>query len=792
MFEAAAGTLNKEDVIADGSTTDNDTLNVVLNSSQITASATTLTPTISGIENINVELDSFTGTATSFNATSVSGSTITLSSKKAGFDGKAGVLAAAGNNVTAGAGVQELTVAGLTTGVINAGTAKKAVDIKIDEGKVSSANLTVNGDVKSLTVKATTTAAGLKAVNITATEASVLTSNDSTGAAQAVYGAAATTTFNLTGDITLKGKGATALTGIIAKNAGTGTIKAEITDTTAADLSKAQISEVILADAYAGALTLQEGVKVTAKGALADNANFINGAEFAAQKQGSALSIDLGGASIGATTVTGFQNTTINIKQDLTAGEITKVSGDVTGEMGVAFVGKGNVTAAATTMNSLDASGITGGLIYVAADTNKTTIKGGAGANSITTGATGEISYVGQAGGDKIVAGTIGGTLAVETGAGKDTLEINAFTGGKILANLGAGDDSVKIKGTTVTGLISIDGGAGNDVLTLDNSTAVIDLSGAQAGSKIEGFETLKLYTGDTANPTNKLFTLGAFALDGANMKIVSDLGKTTGSPATDNYEILVKELDAASQGVTLDMSGLTFDMTKPFAKLNVETAGGNDVITVANLDVNMTSLVNTGAGNDTIIVGGGMGKTSILVEGGNNSIDLSQATSAQNAIHFHTTATGTTSITGWNNMTKLSFEGMDQDAKFESFASTAQVLATDTAYFVNTKGEAGAFTMNGTAAITDFNSKAQVAAYLGEHFNGTDYETGPVKTTFVLNNENDSHSYIYTFDGSKGDVANDIEVAELTLIGVIDYGANMVMSSSFDNSVTTTDDFTI
>lgn len=738
-----------------------------------------LQPTISGIENINVNIDAFAGTATTFDATNVSGSTITLSSKKAGFDGQAGVDNAGANNVTAGTGIKDLTVAALSTGKVNTGSAT-TVDVQVDDAKTLTANLTVNGDVDSL-VTSTVGAANLKTVNITATEESVLT----TKAGSNLFGAAATTTFNLDGDITLKGAGAE-LTGILAKNVGTGTVKAEISNTVTADLSKAEISEVILATGYDGTLTLLEGASVTAKGTLSAGAlTIVNGAEFAAQTQGSAITVDLAGATIGATTITDFANTTINITQDVTVGAITGTKTKLTGDMSVAFAGAGDVTAAAAVgISTLDASAIDGDLTYATAAGNKITVKGGAGANQISAHTNAEVTYVGQNGGDTIDAGTTTGILSVETGSGKDTLSITALTSGKILANLGAGDDLVKIGAAaaalTPTGTIILDGGAGSDTLRIDNTNGANVLSGAAAGSSVTGFETLQLLNATGA--ANKLFTLGAYVLDGASMSVESYTGTTT-TPTASNYDILVNEA-AATKAVSVDLSGLTFSALKPITALDVTTGTGADTVIGANLSSGMTSIIDTNAGNDTVVVGSGAGVTKVNIEAGNNTIDLSSATAA-NVLHFDSTATGTTTINGWKAVTKLDFTGLGVTGVAagvtESVTSAdTNALVTDTVYFINTTGKAANFTLEGTSVVTDFTSVNQVSAYLNEHF---DVNAAAATDTniFILNDTNTgvNKSYIYSFADTATNTG-EVDAAELTLVGIVNNAGTALNTSNY------------
>ena len=136
---ATTATMQSGDVVSDASTTDNDTMNITLSA----ASATT--QTITNVENINVELDYFTGTAADFDATNVTGATITIGSSKLGFNGTTGVANAGANTVVAGANVDTLTVTGLNNGAVDTGSAET---VNVDASATTKdVTITVNGDL---------------------------------------------------------------------------------------------------------------------------------------------------------------------------------------------------------------------------------------------------------------------------------------------------------------------------------------------------------------------------------------------------------------------------------------------------------------------------------------------------------------------------------------------------------------------------------------------------------------------------------------------------------------------
>jgi len=137
LVEGEVGTLANTDIIIDGSTTDNDTMNVTIDEDD-------LAPTVDNVENINLELDVFNGADATFDASNVSGATTTLDSAKLGYDGEAEVSGAGTNNVTAGSNVDTLTITGLTTGTVNTGGADT---VSVTGSATRTSNVTINGDI---------------------------------------------------------------------------------------------------------------------------------------------------------------------------------------------------------------------------------------------------------------------------------------------------------------------------------------------------------------------------------------------------------------------------------------------------------------------------------------------------------------------------------------------------------------------------------------------------------------------------------------------------------------------
>jgi S-layer protein len=159
-------------------------------------------------------------------------------------------------------------------------------------------------------------------------------------------------------------------------------------------------------------------------------------------------------------------------------------------------------TLTGTKLTTIDASGVTAGLVSFTTDalTTAATIKGGAAANTIVaSAATKAVTYTGQdkvdtitinnalnnvvdtaAGNDVIVTGS--GADTINAGAGDDTITSGA---GVDTINAGAGNDTI----TSGTGLDAITGGAGNDtfILTLNaNGTTYASIKDIAAGDIIQ------------------------------------------------------------------------------------------------------------------------------------------------------------------------------------------------------------------------------------------------------------------------------------------------------------------
>ncbi|MBQ8963249.1 MAG: hypothetical protein IJ089_05575 [Clostridia bacterium] len=149
-------------------------------------------------------------------------------------------------------------------------------------------------------------------------------------------------------------------------------------------------------------------------------------------------------------------------------------------------------------------------------------IQTGAGNDSVTATANGgSVTVVTGAGDDSVTAKVNGGSAGIRTGEGNDT--VNATFGGndapvRMDIDTGSGDDAVKLTDDANQGTVSIVTGAGDDSVEVDAHTAGNGGIGVDTGA---GDDTVTLNnTGSAPNPIGKLtVSLGA-GNDTANVDV--------------------------------------------------------------------------------------------------------------------------------------------------------------------------------------------------------------------------------------------------------------------------------
>jgi Ca2+-binding RTX toxin-like protein len=127
LITGALNTLSADDRISDGSTTDNDVMNVTLNRA--------VAMDVTNIENININWDGFA--SPTFDLDDVDGATVTITSARTGYLGNATFDNTGNNSIAAGAGVVgTLTVDAIEDASVTA-TVARTIDINNADGAIT-------------------------------------------------------------------------------------------------------------------------------------------------------------------------------------------------------------------------------------------------------------------------------------------------------------------------------------------------------------------------------------------------------------------------------------------------------------------------------------------------------------------------------------------------------------------------------------------------------------------------------------------------------------------------------
>lgn len=591
-----SATLQAADTIIDQSSTDSDVLNLTLTAQNNAAR-------ISGIENINVNWDAF-GDA-GFDATNVTGATVTLSSAKVGYLGNATVTAAGANTIVAGSGMKgNLTVNGVTTSTVNAGAAK-TVTVAGSVATTDSVTVTAGADTTTVTVAATvetanvtagakTTAVTTNAVTATidataAAKDAAITVNGTAGntdVATVKIGNDAAVTTTLTGAekltldvadgkvVTVATVAATADT-VEVQGAGAVTVKGTATNLTLDTITKSNTGALTVAISDAAAtgtidtakfgadlVTLTAGVApvIVAKtgqsfevAASAGTSKIEVGV--ATDTAADALSVKLTSAAyaeVKNTAATDAETLTITAAAaqaasptvtDLTIADLIAGADNQVILKGTNDVELTLVTSAKT----IDASALNGELkvVNTANTVADLTIAGATGKNDVTFDPTAltKGAFIGQSADDKVAFGTIlaAATVTAVTGDGKDTVTVDATN---ITSAAG--------------GAVSIETGAGDDTVNL---TSIVTTTGTIALQFGDGADTLKLAANSDVTAANLTFTgLEKLVVNTDALFTGAQLtGKTlTVEGTTANAVDIITVTATTATGETIDLSGLT------------------------------------------------------------------------------------------------------------------------------------------------------------------------------------------------------------------------------------------
>jgi Ca2+-binding RTX toxin-like protein len=198
------------------------------------------------------------------------------------------------------------------------------------------------------------------------------------------------------------------------------------------------------------------------------------------------------------------------------------------------------------------------------------------------------VSVLGTAGGDAIaVAGsTVSGLAVTLSLAAVETLQIDAA----------GGDDTITATGESVTGALSLIGGAGSDAITVQQPLVAGSIAVDGGGGDADSLRVV------TAGIDNDL------SLDGDSVHIaggasisyddVDSLRIETGSGSAN---VATADTHAGSTTIVMGEQGDTLNVTTTTGALTVEMGGGNDTAVIAAIGA--TASVDLGDGDDSVAV---------------------------------------------------------------------------------------------------------------------------------------------------------------------------------------------
>jgi hypothetical protein len=270
-----------------------------------------------------------------------------------------------------------------------------------------------------------------------------------------------------------------------------------------------------------------------------------------------------------AVTVNGYETVTLD-SSTATAKTIAAltVNGDPDGA-GTNTAATLNLTGAASLTHSgvvtlgvaagagtIDATAMTGAYVQSGASIGASTIKGGAGADTLYGSAAVATTIEGGAGVDTIYGGSAIDTIS--GGAGNDQI---FGTAGNDVLNGNDGNDDFEMASAELTSTVTIDGGAGTDSITIDNFIAMVDVD----FTLVSNVETL------TSAATGLIATLGAEAM-GSGLTTVT-LAGTNGTGMTESVTVAKAFTNALTVNLdALDAGGGTDDKNTVDASASTAT----------------------------------------------------------------------------------------------------------------------------------------------------------------------------------------------------------------------------
>ena len=614
------------DILVDGSSTDNDTLTITATA----AIANTDFTVVSGIENINVDWNSFAAAVVSMQ--DMRSTTLTISSSKVGYLGNATINDVDTNTVVFGTNVDgTLDVNDVTNGSVTAteggaltvdgtGTAADDEAVSVTGGRTITVGATNPFIATTVTADSTT-------VTISAAgqgEDSTITITDGAATTQITADTAQTVVINSTNAATIIAKGdtgggsdssltvsATAADDIELVGAG-GTDTAVVTTNESVvtlDLDTGLIESITLNVADGAEVTLETGAEldeltVASAGSvtLVADSGDLDGHTVTNSTAGLVVDLTSSGADdLDTVSATSFNLVTSSAHALIFAKTVTvNVDGDVDVNAAQVFDGTGAVATTGTI--TLNIAGDQGTI---------TTTDFGSTVINASYDADGEATDTDD---DMITFGTLDPESDLTLVADADTIitSIAAATDDVILSVAG----TLEVTGV-VAGTLDLSGTTGATDIT-DSGDADFTVVGGQAANDITFAATTNnvVYTGSTAVDAITLATT-----DGAATLSLSD-GNNTVNAATLVGGTLVVVSGSGNDSVTLGAA-----MT--IAEATLELGAGNNTVTLSDAAGVGNLTIVTGDGNDTIVLADTFDAAeswSFTLGGGTNTLDLSNA----------------------------------------------------------------------------------------------------------------------------------------------------------------------
>lgn len=740
-------TYDAGDVIVGGS--GSDTLNIAASANN------TQTATVTGVEAVNFNAQSFTDLV--YNAAGVvgSGTTITFNNTQpSGATGGAvsnvtsGATVVAGSQVT-GSFAVDLDSANGASVAVNAGSAGTitVTDVGSAGAEVTSAKvgttatpvmITVDGDGDTSTAgtandAATISAQGVVTLETAASDQVEMLTLGGNGQA-ATYNLDATgdapemVTFTGSQDVTLVGAAAQFATETATDSTTAGTTTLKINDGAAANLEKIGSDVIEIADEAAGAATYNVADNASLKlstedlttgGALTLDSTVTTNTDTAETLN---LEIDdLADSAANGIDVADFETVNLTVSDaSSTTGDGTVTLSNLVGSVGTAakinVTGSTNLTLTAVTSKEIDAATFTGNLTSTLS----------ANMNNITTG-TGADVFTAYDGNFTVSAGTGNDTLNVVDALdlSDNTISLTSVETINLNSDADVAAETTNVKSSFVDGTSYVVKGneaTNNDILDVVMDAATVDLSSLVVDS-----------SSAAVSVTNTSVNGIAQTIQGSNG---SDTLVSVGTGA-----------------VTMNGNAGIDSIT---------TAGGADVI---DGGAGADSLITAG-GTDTVT--GGEGADGISAGAGGDTINLTEAASAADNVVYTALSDGSAAgaaagtFTGFDVIT--GFTSGTDDLVFDSNGNLDDTIDTD---IVN----GSVFVVAGTAATTasndltaaDVTNVDKVAAFLSD---GAYTTSGATQNDIVAVTFADFTAVYTVTDAVTGGA---IAATEIALIGTVD-----------------------